>query len=135
MPVAFLWLQNISDLMSSYTVTIDLPGVKLGDEWSGLTIGPLTVDGIGQGNLTRISMWLVGKESPTPFILDTDGSGDALIVIDTAAAPWEAHINPVDPFLPRVDDWSWTLKFYHSGNVSPLTLYEGVLKVGPTTNP
>ncbi len=121
--------------MSLYTVTINLPDHVLGDEWVGINpIGPVIVNGITQGNLSRISMWLIGPNSPTPFKLDSNGTGDALIVIDNAGT-WVAHISPVANFLKRTGDWKWDMKFYHSGNVTPITLYQGVLKVVPTTNP
>ncbi len=117
-----------------YTVQINLPPTVLGDEWTGLTIGPVVVNGITQGNLTRITMYLIGPNSPTPYRIDSTAGADALIVITDAAA-WEATISPVANFLPRVGDWRWDMKFYHDGNVSPITCYAGVLAVLPTTSP
>ncbi len=120
--------------MNDYTVTVNLQSVKLGDAWCGVLIGPVPVIGIVQGTLTRISMVFVGPNSPTVFQLDSDSGYDGLIVIDDDTT-WEAHINPVFPFLNRVGDWRWDMKFYHSNDVSPITCYEGIIKIKPTTDP
>lgn len=119
-----------------YTVIINLPDTVLGDQWVGIFPITVTVNNIVQGALQRISMWFTGPNSPeAEYKLDTDGTGNAPIIISSAAAPWSAYISPVKPFLPRVGDWKWDMKFYHTGNVSPITLYSGVLTVVPTTDP
>ncbi len=120
--------------MAIYTVNIDLPATVLGDEWTGLSIGPVVVTGITQGNLTRITMGFVGPISPVPYTADSNGLGDALITI-TNAGTWEAIIAPVASFLPAAGEWKWDMKFYNTGNVTPITLYSGVITVYPTNLP
>ncbi len=120
--------------MNDYTVTVNLQSVKLGDSWVGLDIGPVPVTGITQGTLSRISMVFVGPGSPIVFQLDSDAGYDGSIAI-TDPVTWVAVIDPVFPFLNRVGDWKWDMKFYHDGDVSPITGYEGVIKIKSTTDP
>ncbi len=117
-----------------YVVTVQFQPTVLGDEWAGASVGPVVVNGISQGTLSRITLRFVGPNSPTPFIFDSTAGADGLIVIDNAGT-WEAHIDPTTPFLNRAGDWKWDMKFYSNGDVSPLTCYQGVLTVLPTTNP
>lgn len=115
--------------MADYAVNIDLPDHKLGDAWIGIaTIGPVVVNGISQGNLTRIRMNFV--KGSLVFKLDTEAGADALIVIDTPAT-WAAHIDPVEKFLPQAGEWNWDMQFTHDEDVSPITCYKGVLVVHP----
>lgn len=113
--------------MPDYTVQINLPDHKLGDQWIGIAaIGPMTITGFTKGTLTRIKMTFAN--SGLLYTCDSNSGGDALIVI-TNTTTWIAHIDPVLPFLPKAGSWNWDMQFTHTNAVSPVTLYKGVLNV------
>ena len=110
-----------------YTVQINLPDHKLGDQWVGIAaIGPMTVTGFTKGTLTRIKMNFTN--GVIVYRCDSTAGADALIVITTPST-WIAHIDPVLNFLPVAGAWNWDMQFTHSNAVSPVTLYKGVLTV------
>ena len=117
--------------MADYTVSINLPDHKLGDEWIGISlIGPVVTTGITQGTLTRIRMQLSGPDGPNSFKLDSLAGYNGMIALDvTTPDEWEAHISPIAKFLTKAGTWNWSMQFFHSGDISPITLYKGALTV------
>jgi hypothetical protein len=117
--------------MADYTVTIHLPDHKRGDKWPGVApIGPILVNGTTPaGTLARVRMHLV-HSSGLKYKLDSDPATApaALITIDNPVT-WAAHIGEVQEFLPIAGDWQWDMEFYRTGDLSPLTFYEGTLTV------
>ena len=107
-----------------------LPSVPRGDRWQGVAqIGPVEINGDTPSNaLTRIRMHfsLPGRV----YRIDSVPGADALVVIDDAAN-WEAHIPPIDRFLPAPGVWEWDMEFWETGNAAPLTLYKGTIEVQP----
>ena len=108
--------------MGTYTETISLSDVVVGDGWIGVTIGPVTVNGETPGpDLERVR--LVFRCGQATYVLDSDD--DEIEITDANA--WSASIAARDEFLPRAGTWSWELEFYRSGFDSPWTLFAGVL--------
>ena len=110
-----------------YTVQINLPDHKLGDQWVGITSIAPVVAGLTQGTLSRVKMWLT--KGVEVYKLDTlSGDRDAAIVIDNITT-WACHIPQVTSFLPSSGIWNWDMQFTHSGTITPVTLYKGSLVV------
>jgi hypothetical protein len=123
--------------MADYTVTIDLPDHKRGDEWIGFLVGPVLVDGATpaeQLSRVRMNFFLPGVGSHR-FVLDSDNSADrdAPITI-TNATLWVAQSGvpgdfEIDEFVQYAGDWHWDMAFWRGDKVSPRTFYKGVLRV------
>jgi len=112
--------------MGTYTETIPLADVVVGDGWVGISAITATVNGETPGpNLTRVRM--VFRLGQTEFVLDSD---DGEISIDSADG-WEASIAAQTDFLPRSGEWQFEISFYRAGHTSPWTLYRGVIVAHP----
>ena len=116
-----------------YTVQINLPDHKLGDEWVGiLSIAPSSVTGLTMGQLTRVRMNFV--KGALVFMLDSsvtlNPSRNAPITITDDTQPtWVCTVPSVVNFLPEAGVWNWDMQFTHTGTITPVTLYKGSLTV------
>lgn len=126
---------------ADYTVEIELPAHKRGDEWIGIAlIGPVIVNGSTPAEtlarvvmtLERIAPAVVNgvPVEPDRFILDSVAGDavDAPIVIDNATT-WQARIPAVPDFVQKAGDWKWDISFYRTDKTSPQTFYKGTLHV------
>lgn len=112
--------------MATYTETIELADVVVGDRWIGVTVGPVTINGSTPSRaLERVVMtFRIGQST---FTLDSDEEDDDVEITD--ADSWEVSFAARDDFLERAGKWQWDMAFFSEGYDSPWTLYSGVIKV------
>ena len=111
--------------MADYSVEIFLEDHKRGDKWVGIpSIGPVIING-SQPDSTLARIRMMFKLSGKTFTLDSENSD-----IDISnGTTWEASIPEVQKFLEDAGKWAWDMEFYDADDISPVTLYKGVITV------
>lgn len=108
---------------------VNLPDFIKGDQWEGLTCGPVLVDGVAPAEtLARVKMSFRDVNGILGYVLDSEVvSGAGLIVISNATT-WTVSIG--EQALPLEEGkWDYNLKFYRTGVTLPWTLLEGSITV------
>lgn len=124
--------------MPDYATTITLPDYKLGDYWppseagdAKIMVGPLTFGPLPSGPFVPLSnaitrvVWTFRNGSRSYYI-DSNGLRDAPCYI-TGFDTFE--IRTIQKFLPDCPkgEWSFDCAIYTAANISPLTIYKGVI--------
>jgi len=116
--------------MSDYAQNINLPGIKRGDRWPGITsIGPVTIaDGQPAVTLARVRMQF--RLDDAVYTLDSDSgqSPDAPITISNATT-WIATVPAVETgFCTTAGKWQFDIEFYGTGQ-GPTTYIKGSIYI------
>lgn len=98
----------------------------VGDKWGGQSIGPVTVDGIAPTfALDRVTIEFK-RHGVVGMTLDSDGSGDYLITI-ASAATWFFYLPTIQPIPLGAGIWNAYVRLYDTNSESPETLLYGDL--------
>ena len=118
--------------MADYTVEIFPGDHKRGDEWPGMSVGPVLIgDPPAQpaDALLRVrAHYILSVQGDIIYRFDSDvgESPDAPIVIDNATT-WEVTFTEVlDGWLPLAGNWRFDIEFFRTGSAAPRTIYKGV---------
>jgi hypothetical protein len=118
--------------LGSNPVEAELAHLTAGDRWQGIAaIGPVLIDGGTPASpLARVRMQF-RRGGRLGAALDSEPGGDFPIVISNAAT-WSAHVPPSGGTLPlETGSWQWDAEFWQGDDLAPLTLYRGIMVIGP----